>query len=306
MVRYRKLGYVELNVTNLERSRDFYRDFVGLEHIGSRGGAELFRCDPEEPYSVVLHEAKDAGYKRAGWILEDESQFAVLQRRLDDAGCPWVMLDPDECGERGFMQAMRMSEPCTGATLEFYLPAGTREVSPVAVTHTKFQRLGHVVWATPERDEAIEFFMNVLNFRMSDMIGTGTAFLRPFPTPWHHGIGIGRSSHRHFHHLNFMVQEIDDVGKCLHRARKHEVPIVFGPGRHVASGSIFLYFLDPDGTTLEYSFGMEMFPEENPREPEVLPLVPESFDSWGAVRDPRMGTSGVVEKVTIPQWATTA
>src|SRR5690606_26575214 len=53
MVRYRKLGYVALNVTNLQRSRDFYREFVGLEYVGARGDAELFRCDEEEPYSVA-------------------------------------------------------------------------------------------------------------------------------------------------------------------------------------------------------------------------------------------------------------
>ncbi len=36
---------------------------------------------------------------------------------------------------------------------------------------------------------------------------------------------------------------------------------MFGPGRHPPSESVFLYFLDPDGLTLEYSFGMEEFPE---------------------------------------------
>src|SRR5690606_27229010 len=132
-----KLGYVALNVTNLQRSRDFYREFVGLEYVGARGDAELFRCDEEEPYSVALHEADAAGFKRAGWILEDESQFAVLQQRLDDVNCPWMELDDAECEERGFARAMRMSEPYTGATLEFYLPRNPQPATPVAVTHTR-------------------------------------------------------------------------------------------------------------------------------------------------------------------------
>ena len=34
MIRYRKLGYVELMVTDLERSAAFYRDIVGLEPAG--------------------------------------------------------------------------------------------------------------------------------------------------------------------------------------------------------------------------------------------------------------------------------
>jgi len=31
MIRYKKLGYVELNVSDLEKSRKFYEDIVGLE-----------------------------------------------------------------------------------------------------------------------------------------------------------------------------------------------------------------------------------------------------------------------------------
>jgi 2,3-dihydroxy-p-cumate/2,3-dihydroxybenzoate 3,4-dioxygenase len=77
------------------------------------------------------------------------------------------------------------------------------------------------------------------------------------------------------------------------------VPVVFGPGRHIASSSVFLYFLDPDGLTLEYSFGMEEFPEVDPRAPRTLPPVPESIDSWGAVRDPRMTAIGEIAPYTI-------
>ena len=62
------------------------------------------------------------------------------------------------------------------------------------------------------------------------------------------------------HHVNFMVTEINDIGRALHRLGAQGVPIVHGPGRHPTSGSIFLYFLDPDGITLEYSFGMEEIP----------------------------------------------
>ena len=54
-----------------------------------------------------------------------------------------------------------------------------------------------------------------------------------------------------------MVTDIDDIGKAVYRARKLDAPIVFGPGRHPPSESSFFYFLDPDGMTLEYSFGME-------------------------------------------------
>ena len=181
-----------------------------------------------------------------------------------------------------------------GATLEFYLlPSATRP-QPFLPTLAKIQRLGHVVWATPHYDEANAFFRDVLSFVESDRLGEGITFYRAFPNPYHHGIGVGRSARNHFHHLNFMVTEIDDIGRALARFRAKDVAVVFGPGRHPASTSVFLYFLDPDGMTLEYSFGMEEFPEVDPRAPRRLEPTPLNFNSWGSYRDPRMSTTGEI------------
>jgi 2,3-dihydroxy-p-cumate/2,3-dihydroxybenzoate 3,4-dioxygenase len=119
--------------------------------------------------------------------------------------------------------------------------------------------------------------------------------MRPFPSPYHHGLGLAQGSGPQFHHLNFMVSEIDDIGKAINRVKRFNVPVVFGPGRHPASGSVFLYYLDPDGITLEYSFGMEEFDEINPRSPKILPPISESLDSWGAERDPRFASFGSID-----------
>jgi 2,3-dihydroxy-p-cumate/2,3-dihydroxybenzoate 3,4-dioxygenase len=80
----------------------------------------------------------------------------------------------------------------------------------------------------------------------------------------------------------------------MNRMKKADVPIVFGPGRHLPSGSIFLYFLDPDGMTAEYSFGMEEFEPEGAREPRVLDPTAEVLDTWGSVPDPRFGQQGAI------------
>ena len=58
---------------------------------------------------------------------------------------------------------------------------------------------------------------------------------------------------------------------------------------------MFLYYLDPDGITVEYSFGMEEFPEQGARKPRVLAPVRESIDYWGAAVDPRKSAVGAIE-----------
>ncbi len=75
--------------------------------------------------------------------------------------------------------------------------------------------------------------------------------------------------------------------------------IVFGPGRNPASTSVFLYWLDPDGMTVEYSFGMEEFPEVGARAARRHPLAPEFLDSWGGRPDPRMAAQGELERAEI-------
>ena len=83
--------------------------------------------------------------------------------------------------------------------------------------------------------------------------------------------------------------------QSLHRA----VTKVFGPGRHPPSDSVFFYFLDPDGITVEYSFGMEEFAEHGARPPRYLEPAPESLDVWGAVPDGQFGRSGPIEREVV-------
>jgi 2,3-dihydroxy-p-cumate/2,3-dihydroxybenzoate 3,4-dioxygenase len=299
MTRYRKLGYVELNVESIARSEPFYRDVVGLQHVGRRqDGSVLLRCDTDV-YSVVLHEKTPAGLKCAGLMLEDASQFEPLHGQLLAHGVAYEELSASERNQRQIARATRITEPHTQATLEFYVRADEASDRTFQQSHTRIQRLGHIVLGTPRSSEAVTFFRDVLNFRVSDRIGETMTFMRPYPNPFHHGIGVVRSGRPMLHHVNFMVTEIDDIGRALHRLHAQGAPIVHGPGKHPTSGSVFLYFLDPDGITLEYSFGMEEFGETSAREPRALPAAPESIDSWGAIRDPRMGSVGELEVATI-------
>jgi 2,3-dihydroxy-p-cumate/2,3-dihydroxybenzoate 3,4-dioxygenase len=193
-------------------------------------------------------------------------------------------------------RSVRFADPYTRATHEFF--ASIAQETAWTPTLAQIQRIGHLVLKTPNFHEAVEFYNNVLNFRTSDVIGDVVSFMRCFPNPLHHSVGLSNSATHGLHHINFMVSEIDDIGRALWRFKKNDVPIVRGPGRHPPSDSVFLYVLDPDGMTVEYSFGMEEFPETNARDYRVLPAVPGSIDYWDAPTDARLGKIGVVEPLT--------
>src|ERR1700738_24067 len=131
MIRYRKLGYVELNVSDLEKSRKFYEEIVGLELVGKRSdGAVMFRCDDEDSRSVVLHQKQPAGFKSVGWMLEGRSQFELVHRRLLDGNVPSGALAPAQCDLRQATRVTRTMEPHSRAALEFFTADGPRPGKP--------------------------------------------------------------------------------------------------------------------------------------------------------------------------------
>jgi len=295
MIRYRKLGYVALNVSDVERARTWYESMIGLKFNGFGDSGECFFRASSDHHNLILHRGDKPGLKRIGWELESEAQLDIVSRQLDRKHVAWRSLDRSECRALCVKRCVRMAEPVTGAMLDFY--AGMAQMdSPHSPTVAKIQHLSHVVLGTPRYREAVEFYENVLNFRTSDEIDGRINLMRCFPNPYHHSFGIAYSERNSLHHLNFMVSDSDDLECAKSRFEHNNVPMVWG-GLHPPSGNVFLFFLDPDGLSLEYVYGMELFPEVGARAARVFQAQPESFDSTGARRDARMAAHGAIETV---------
>ena len=292
--RYKKLGYVALTVTDIEKSAVFYRDMVGLDPAGEGpGGSRFFRCSNDH-HNVILYPGAAGGLKRIGWQMESDASLDAAYGHFGDLGLKPQWLDAGEQQALKQGRTFRMTEPNTGATFEYYADI-SQFIPPYSRKVTKITRLGHVVLTVKEFVKARQFFTEQLNYRISDYIPGAFAFMRCFPNPFHHSLAIGQGTEDRLNHVNFMVTDIDDVGKANIRAQKMQVPIVFGPGRHPPSDSIFLYYLDPDEMTIEFSFGMEEFPEVSPRAPRMLEPSLETLDYWGGAPSPRFGAKGVIE-----------
>ena len=67
------------------------------------------------------------------------------------------------------------------------------------------------------------------------------------------------------------------------------------PGRHKASGSVFQYFADPDGFTVEFTLGMEEFPETGPRQPRQLDKSYRTTDIWNGPKPTNLPNLGAIE-----------
>lgn len=296
--RYRKPGYVALNVTDIDKSVKFYRDLVGLQLEAQQGQEVAYLRCSEDHHNLVLYRADVAGIKRMAFELESDRDLELAAQHIRQMGWTLREVPEQEAAQLRQGRTFRFQIPESTLTFEFYARMDRAQGAYVP-TVSQIQRLGHVVIRCADRDAVLKTLTEKLNFRISDQFGDQVAFLRCFPNPYHHTFGVSRGDADGLHHINFMVTDVDDVGRATNRMRKADVKVVYGPGRHDISNSIFIYFLDPDGLTAEYSFGMEEFPEESPRAPRQLPMKPEVLDSWGGVPAAGFGSNGVVEPITL-------
>jgi 2,3-dihydroxy-p-cumate/2,3-dihydroxybenzoate 3,4-dioxygenase len=291
--RYRGLAGATLNVTDLARSVEFYRNMVGLELVEQSPDHAVFRCS-DRWSDLTLCSHTEAGLKRVAFELETEADWKAAKDHFASLGLAIETLDAETCAKLRQGNTFRLREPRSGLQFEF-LVDGERATVPFSPSVAKFTRVGHVVIEVADLDSMLEFLLERANFRTSDYVEGKIHFLRCFPNPLHHSFAVQQGRSNQLHHINFMVSDIDDVGRAMNRMRKAEVPIVFGPGRHEPSGSIFIYFLDPDRMTLEYSFGMEEFPEDAARDARSLNATAEVLDVWGSVPSPDFAKVGAIE-----------
>ena len=293
MIRYKKLGYIVLSVTDLEKSKDFYENMVGMQFV-ERDNENVYLRSSYDHHNMILEQGSEPGLKRVAFELEKASQFQDVFNYLTDKGLNPIELSEKETQKLAQGRTLRFKDPYVGVTYEFYVEMMQLGLPYKPTNGANIECLLHVVYESPYLEEITDFFVNTLNFKVSDFSGRETNFvwLRAFPNPWHHTFAVTKGPENKLNHLAYKVSTVDDIGIQVNRLKDQNVPILFGPGRHHPSGSIFLYFADPDGMAIEYSQGMEAFPEEDAREPRRLEPSKETIDEWGGTPQPEFGQVG--------------
>jgi catechol 2,3-dioxygenase len=128
----------------------------------------------------------------------------------------------------------------------------------------QIRKLGHVVLRVADLQRSVEFYTQVLGFRISDvypeaMMPGGMVFLR-FDAD-HHGVALvggmtERAAKRELDHFAFEVGTVEEVFRARRHLRARGVPIVF-EGRRRAGAQIAVEFHDPDGHHLEIYWGVD-------------------------------------------------
>jgi 3,4-dihydroxy-9,10-secoandrosta-1,3,5(10)-triene-9,17-dione 4,5-dioxygenase len=264
----RSLGYLRFESTDIGAWREYGLKVLGMvEGKGETEGALYLRMD-EFPARLVIFPGEHDRLAEAGWECANAAGLQDVRNALDLEGVPYKEATAIELADRRVVEMIRFSDP-SGNGLEVFHGAALehrRVVSPYGHKFvTEEQGLGHVVLTTRDDAESLHFYRDVLGFSLRDsmrlppqVVGRPAdgppAWLRFFGcNPRHHSLAfLPMPTPSGVVHLMVEVQESDDVGLCLDRALRRNVPMSASLGRHVNDKMLSFYMKTPGGFDIEF------------------------------------------------------
>lgn len=276
MARVTDIRHIGYGVPDLEAERAFYTATWGLRAVREDDGKVYLAAEGDDELFVVRLRASPV--KRIDIIAlaaDSRADVDALHGQVVAAGCRIVFAPQDLAGFGG------------GYGFRFFSPDGLPfEVSSDVATGTARevvrwegipQKVSHIVLHSPNHKAAVDFFVDVLGFKVSDWLGDFMCFLRC--NQWHHRLAFlpGPPS---LNHVAYDVLGVDDMMRGVSRLKKNDFPIQWGPGRHTAGNNTFSYFITPNGFTVEYTSELEAVDDETWQATVHTP-TPEAMDQWG-------------------------
>ena len=276
MSRVTEIRYVGYALPDLEAERAFYRDVWGLVEAGERDGMIHFAAPgSEELFVVRLRRAEQKRVDVIGLAADSRADVETLHDRVAGAGCK-VIFAPRDLDGFGGGYGFRFFSP-DGLPFEISAEVERGHARALHRWEGAPERISHVVLHSPRHKEAVQFFIDVLGFRLSDWIGDFMAFLRC--NAWHHRLAV-LPGPPCLNHVAYDMLGVDDVMRGASRLKGHGFDIRWGPGRHTAGDNVFSYFVTPGDFTVEYTAGLEQVDEAS-WTPQVYAPTPQIMDQWG-------------------------
>lgn len=275
------IRYVRIGSDDLDTSVRFATGILGLELMERDANRAYLRGDDRD-HNICYTRGRESG-QATGWELASMDLLDKAAADLEAAGVNVRSGTSEERELRRVRGMIAVSDP-TGNVMELVArpQACGRRFFPsrdAGITH-----FSHVGLHTKNAGADEHFWVSKLGAKVSDWIGDAP-LLRINEV--HHNVALFPSSRAGIQHVNFQVESVDDVMRSYYFMQKHNVKVVFGPGRHATSGARFLYFQGPDDVVYEYSCGVRMITAEDEKTyiPRSFPFEDASFCVWGSTPD---------------------
>ncbi len=276
MSRISEIRYVGYAVPDLEAERAFYRDVWGLVDAGETDGMAHFATQGhDELYVVRLRRDERKRIDVIALATSTPADVDALHDKVTAAGCK-IIFAPKALDTLGGGYGFRFFSP-DGLPFEVSSDVARGSARQLKRWEGLPERISHIVLHSPNHKAAVQFFVDVLGFRLSDWIGDFMGFLRC--NEWHHRIAI-LPGPPCLNHVAYDMLGVDDVFRGLTRLKGHGVEVQWGPGRHTAGDNVFSYYVTPNGFAVEYTAELERVDDAS-WTPKVYQPMPHWSMIWG-------------------------
>jgi catechol 2,3-dioxygenase len=279
-LRKTSVSHIAFVVPDLHAAELFYVRVLGMSVHETLADGGLRLGWGVGHHVLDLHEGEQA-LLHYGFEVRDEEGIAGICARLEAAGVAYSSLDPHYVdNSAGEPTGISVHDP-DGTTVHFHSPVhrqGENSADP-GRRPIKFQ---HTTIGTVDVERMVDFFVNIVGFRISDQLADGRfCWLRSDKD--HHTLAlvfVGRKGD--IDHHSYDLAEWEDFKSWCDRLTELDIPVSWGPGRHGPGNNLFVFFEDPAGNHIELSAEMEKFYDDRVvYAPRRWTPAPQTVNLWG-------------------------
>jgi catechol-2,3-dioxygenase len=243
-----EIGYVSLRTRDLTASIGNAVDVFGLNETESNGKKAFFAAQGKH-HELVYTQSDEDALDHTGLVVENSDELDAIRAKVDRGGYTIVSEQPIEDHiEEGF--AFVGPE---GFTWQVYTEK--LDYSMIRTGSCQPDRLGHTDIQVLDPQAQRDFLHEIFGFVVSDNIGNQNFFMRCNND--HHGIAVFGADKTAIHHHAWQANNVIDLVRLGDRLARRGARLAWGPVRHGAGDNVAVYYLEPNGTVIEYYCDME-------------------------------------------------
>jgi len=249
-----EIGYVSMRTRDLAASLANAVDVFGLYETESNG-KKAFLAAQNKHHELVYTRADEDALDHVGLLVSSDAELEAIRAKVDRGNYKIVSEQPiEDAIDKGF--AFVGPE---GYTWQIYTE--TVSYSMLRRGTSAPDRLGHINIKAQDSAAQRDFLHDVFDFVVSDQIGDEHFFMRCNDD--HHGIAVFQAATPAIHHHAWRAGDIMDLARLGDRLARRGSRLAWGPVRHGAGDNIAVYYVEPNGTVIEYYCDMETIRDKN-------------------------------------------
>lgn len=248
-----RIGHGVFYVTDLERSKQFYVDLLGLNILHQNQSAVYLRGVEDREWTLKLELGPEPGIKHLAYRVGSEGDLESLIALAEAENLPYRWET-----EVDRPKLLRIQDPF-GVPVAFYAQS---QKYPWLLQQfhlhrgAGLQRIDHVNVMSPLVQKMMRWYMDKLAFRLSEYTEDDQGRIW---AAWIqrrggvHDLALTNGSGPRLHHFAYwMPDSLSILRTCDILAGAMQTDAIErGPGRHGISNAFFLYLRDPDGHRIE-------------------------------------------------------